>query len=196
MTLFDWSLSDPGPELSFVAIPFGGAKSEANSAAELGSLDPFQQLLDQLPLPRGLSFEPVSASALNQQPGQNGVRLARRFGRYLKRHHPEMLARNACRMRARAQIERWAAQKGWQKHPFNGLTPALWREIRERYAASNAEFARRAWGDGGSWTTIFGEQPPKQLSGVGDDAVGASSAKVLKPLMKQLLRDLSQTDSR
>ncbi len=196
MTLFDWSLSNPRPGLSFVAIPFGGAISRVNPAAELDSLDPFQQLLDQLPLPRGLSFEPVSAAALNQQPGQNGVRLARRFGRYLKRHHPEMLARNACRMRVRFQIERWAAQKGWQKHPFNGLTLALWREIRERYAASNAEFARRAWGDGGSWTTIFGEQPPEMLSSAGDDAVGAGSAKALKPLMKQLLRDLSQTDSR
>jgi hypothetical protein len=199
MALFGWLFlqSEQEAGFDFSVFPFGGFLPSDNKEIRTGRPDPFEQVLAQLPMPRELNFAPVTAAATNQQPGQLGVRLARRLGRYLEKHYPELLTKNGSQLkvRARAQIERWAIKKGWHKEPFNGLTPAVWREIRDRYADSNAEFAQRVWGEGLAWADIFGDghpQAPAQVEG----AQRTAKLKTLKPLMEQLLRDLTPPAAR
>lgn len=226
MRLFEWALSDRNVRTTFV--PFIQAVPSYSSEPQ-SHPDPFEKLLQCLPLPPRVSLAPASTrggmririvqtimssfhaeqqkrlwkilplpkrlrdafaieSRANQQPGSTGVLVARKLARYLKRHHPDLLARESCRATARDQIERWAASRNWYQQPFNGLTPKLWQEIRAHYAASNAEFATRAWGDGCQWSAIFGERferPPVQKQSLSD-------AAEIKSLLKELMRRLQQ----
>jgi len=169
--LFGWLLAPHSPESLF--IPFGRDVSSAAAANQerwsaslppgINSRDPFDALLSCLPISANLSYSKVCSSATNQQPGDLGVRLARRLGRHLRKNHPHLFEQSRTRAQARVQVERLVARHNWQRTPFNGLTPALWQEIRATYAHTNDSFARAVWGDHVSWYDVFPDELPRQL---------------------------------
>lgn len=136
LALFGWILVRP--TLQAVFLPFGGCACDATPSPPSSS-DPFDQLLVFLPLPTGLVFAPAPPSATNQQPGEVGVKLARHFGRHLKKHHPELLAQSAYRAEARQLIERLVARHQWHLTPFNDLTSTLLEEIDMTYSEGKAQ---------------------------------------------------------
>ena len=184
MSLFGWTFETNGLESTFV--PFGATVTSSESTPSQRP-DPFEQLQSLLPLTSGLQFAAAPSSSANQQPGQLGVRLARRTGRYLQRHHPDVIAQESCRSAVRDQIERWSDRKQWQKSPFNGLTPELWDKIRHRYAQTNDTFACAAWGSQMRWSSFFADLRPSVDASQESDHKKQS----LKPLFGRLLEQLN-----
>jgi hypothetical protein len=188
--LFGWLLVDQAPLARF--IPFGGVIPVAashplgstSSNSNIRQIDPFESFVDCLPFPDNCHLSDVGATAANKQPGDVGVRLARRLGRHLKKHAPDLLEKAGCRNAVRNQIEHLVESNQWHRHRFDALTPVLVREIRATYAQSNDAFARAAWGSE-SWDLVFPqslEEPSEQREAPASPDLDHLMRKVLKSL--------------
>jgi hypothetical protein len=168
--LFGWLLKPSSP--SSIFIPFERSPSSSPGSIiepcfslSLQQLDPFDALISCLPLPSDIKFSNISTSASNQQPGDTGVRLARRLGRYLKKNHPQLFNQSSIRIAVREQVECLVTRHQWHQQPFNGLTPSLLKEIRQTYNQSNNAFASATWGVN-AWQEIFPSVQTQQKKSV------------------------------
>lgn len=157
--LFGWLLKSSSPSSIFIPFErspslFPGPIIAPCFSLSLQQLDPFDALISCLPLPSDIQFSEISVSAFNQQPGDTGVRLARKLGRYLKKNHPQVFNQSSIRSAVREQVECLVKRHQWHQQPFNGLTPSLLKEIRQTYNQSNNAFASAAWGVN-AWQEIF-----------------------------------------
>ena len=143
--LFGWVQNNPSIQAHFV--PFGGASAG----------DPFQQLLERIDVSSDLPWRPLPR--VNEQPGRLAVATAVQVQQQLA-DAGRPLSNRATRKQAFRLLKSQGQRRQWSKDRFNGLTPALYREIRSHYQASNDRFARQVWG-ATDWAALFPEQPPR-----------------------------------
>ena len=149
VTLFGWLIESP--RIERVMIPFGASRDRNGQKGPRP--DPFEQLADEVLLPKTVISQCKSVRTVNQQPGRLGVALALETKRFIEQHHPKPLARSH-KKELRGSIEQMARANGWPAEPFNGLDSSILKEIRHRYQASNAEFCRCFWPEM-TWSELF-----------------------------------------
>ncbi|MCK8783556.1 hypothetical protein M0638_04070 [Roseomonas sp. NAR14] len=94
----------------------------------------------------------------NRSPGPVAVAVSRRLAAGGGRVALGDAAREATRF-----VARRAREAGLDAVPFQGVTPAARRRLSERYAGSNARFARMAW-QGAPWTERVAEAPERPVN--------------------------------
>ena len=144
--LFGWILEDP--RLTAHLLPYGGTKAA----------DPFQQLLHVIGTASTTSWRDIQR--VNEQPGRLAIATALEVLHQRALQERPLTGRRE-RKRAFRKLEAAAKRHGWPKERYNGLTPALYREIRAHYRSGNDAFAQRVWGEA-NWATLFPDEPPTE----------------------------------
>ena len=143
LRLFGWILRDPRLTAHF--LPYGGSKAK----------DPFHQLVSHISGPRDAPW--LEIARVNEQPGRLAIETALAVQNQSARQGSPLTGRRE-RKRALRLLQATANRHGWPKNRFNGLTPALYREVREHYRSGNDLFAQQVWGVT-DWATLFPEEP-------------------------------------
>ena len=97
---------------------------------------------------------------VNEQPGRLAVATALAVQHQRARQGRPLSGRRE-RKRALRLLQAAANRHGWPKNCFNGLTPALYREIRAHYRRGNDAFAQQVCGEA-DWATLFPDEPPAE----------------------------------
>ena len=144
--LFGWILNNP--RLTAHLLPYGGSKAA----------DPFQQLVSLVGVPSETPW--LEMARVNEQPGRLAVATALAVQHQRARQGRPLSGRRE-RKRALRLLQAAANRHGWPKNRFNGLTPALYREIRAHYRRGNDAFAQQVWGEA-DWATLFPDELPTE----------------------------------
>ena len=144
--LFGWILENP--RLTAHLLPYGGMKAA----------DPFQLLVSLIGVPSETRW--LEMARVNEQPGRLAVATALAVQHQRARQGCPLTGRRE-RKRAFRKLEAAAKRHGWPKKRYNGLTSALYREIRAHYRRGNDAFAQQVWGEA-NWATSFPDEPPAE----------------------------------
>ena len=144
--LFGWILENS--RLTAHLLPYGGMKAA----------DPFQLLVSLIGVPSETRW--LEIARVNEQPGRLAVATALAVQHQRARQGCPLTGRRE-RKRAFRKLEAAAKRHGWPKKRYNGLTSALYREIRAHYRRGNDAFAQQVWGEA-NWATSFPDEPPAE----------------------------------
>lgn len=141
-------------------IPFASARDQHGKVIQRRG-DPFEQFAQALGLPPATISRLQLAKAINQQPGQIGVKLAIEIYQLMHQQYRAELQKN--RKDLSTAIEDLAIKKKWHRTPFNGLTTQLQQQIRDHYRESNQKFCQTFWPNQ-TWEQLYpaaqiGEEP-------------------------------------
>ena len=141
--LFGWIQRHSSVETRF--LPYSGRSGD----------DPFDQVLQSLGDAASALWQPMRPE--NSQAGRMAVAASIRVQERLEAKGIHLASKTARRAATHALLRR-SRRFHWSRDRFNGLTPALYKRIREHYSAANERFAQKVWGT--SWASLFPQDSP------------------------------------
>jgi len=149
MVLFKWLIRNK--EIKKTLIPFESIANHSGSNTQ-SQLDPFEQFVREIEMPKNLVYRCKTIRSFNQQPGRLGVELALKIHSFLAMYKPNLVKKY--RKQICKSIDNTVELNEWHAEPFQGLDEALVEKIRVHYQSSNEKFCRYFW-PGQTWTAIF-----------------------------------------